>query len=119
MEKILMYAVMMTNGKQYRVLPGTRLKVQRFDKAAVGDIIEFDKILMVNNDSEATIGHPYVVGAKVLATVQSHGRLPKIRVIKFKRRKGYLRCQGHRQDYTEVQINKITAGTQDLTTNGT
>ncbi len=103
-----MYAVIMTNGKQYRVMLGERLKVQRFNAAAVGDVIEFDKILMLNNGSEAAIGHPYVAGAKVSATVQSHGRHRKIRVLKFKRRKGYLRHQGHRQDYTEVTINEIS-----------
>lgn len=104
-----MQAVIETGGKQYRVEPGSRLRVERLE-AEAGEKVEFDRVLLVGDGEEAAVGEPCVDGARVSATVLSHGRGRKINVIKFKRRKGYMRKQGHRQHYTELEINDITTG---------
>ena len=104
-----MHAVIESGGKQYRVAPGSRLRVERL-AAEEGQSIEFDRVLLVGDGDEAVAGTPCVAGGKVSATVLAHGRARKIRVIKFKRRKGYLRRQGHRQAYTEIRITDIAAG---------
>ena len=104
-----MYAVIMTGGKQYRVETGDKIKIERLE-ADAGSSVDFDRVLMVGEGQEVKIGAPYVDGGKVSATVCSHGRHRKIKVVKFKRRKGYMRTQGHRQDYTEVEVTGIAAG---------
>ena len=104
-----MYAVIETGGKQYRVREGDTLRVEKL-AAEEGAKIQFDKVLMVGEGEGANVGMPYVSGVKVSATVTAHGRGDKIKVVKFKRRKNYLRRHGHRQDYTEVTINKIAGG---------
>ena len=104
-----MYAVIATGGKQYRVEEGENLRVERLD-AEEGAEIELDRVLLVGDGEEVTIGHPFVEGGTVAATVRSHGRHKKIKVVKFKRRKNYLRQHGHRQDFTELEITSITAG---------
>ena len=104
-----MYAVIATGGKQYRVEEGDNLRVERLD-AEEGAEIEFDRILLVGEGEQVTIGRPFVESGKVAATVKGHGRHPKIRVVKFKRRKNYLRRHGHRQNFTELEIKSITAG---------
>ena len=104
-----MYAVIATGGKQYRVEEGENLRVERLD-AEEGAEIELDRVLLVGDGEEVTIGHPFVEGGTVAATVKSHGRHKKIKVVKFKRRKNYLRQHGHRQDFTELEITSITAG---------
>ncbi len=103
-----MYAVIVTGGKQYRVAEGDTLRVERL-AAEPGAEVVFDKVLMVGEGAEVRVGTPYVEGGTVAATVQGHGRGPKIRVVKFKRRKNYLRRNGHRQDYTELRIARIGA----------
>jgi len=104
-----MHAVIATGGKQYRVKSGDRLKVESLI-AEPGSEIEFDKVLLVGEGGDVTVGKPYVPGGKVLATVRGHGRGKKIRIVKFRRRKGYLRHQGHRQDYTELVVTGIEPG---------
>ena len=104
-----MYAVISTGGKQYRVSEGSVLRVEKLD-GSDGDKIEFDKVLLVGEGKDVSIGAPYVEGSKVEATVQSHGRRRKIDVIKFKRRKNYHRQHGHKQAYTEIRVTAITAG---------
>ncbi len=101
-----MYAVIVTGGKQYRVREGDTIKVERLP-AEAGASVDFDRVLMVGEGESVKVGAPYVEGGKVSATVKSHGRHPKIKVVKFKRRKGYMRTQGHRQDYTEVEVTAI------------
>ena len=101
-----MYAVIKTGGKQYRVKEGDTLRVEKLEVDA-GATIDFDEVLALGDGQDLEIGSPFVDGGSVSATVKSHGRHKKIRIIKFKRRKNYLRRQGHRQDYTEVQITKI------------
>ena len=101
-----MYAVVRTGGKQVRVTPGDRIRVERLD-GDVGASIELDDVLLVAGDGDLKVGKPVVAGAKVSATITSQGRHPKITVFKMKRRKGYRRKQGHRQDYTELLVDKI------------
>ena len=103
-----MYAVIMTGGKQYRVAPGETLRVEKLE-AADGASVEFDKVLMVADGDEVRIGTPFVEGGKVTATVKGQGRGKKIEIIKFRRRKHHMKRQGHRQDYTEVEITAIQA----------
>jgi large subunit ribosomal protein L21 len=102
-----MYAVIVTGGKQYRVMSGETLRVEKLD-LDVGKAFELDNILMVGDGDKITIGAPSIAGALVKATVKSHGRLDKIRIVKFRRRKHHRKQMGHRQHYTEIEINGIT-----------
>ncbi|MEY6430875.1 50S ribosomal protein L21 [Thioalkalicoccus limnaeus] len=104
-----MYAVIQTGGKQYRVAEGDRLRVEKLG-AEAGDSVEFDQILMVADGEDVKVGRPYVDGARVMATVATHGRGKKVKIIKFRRRKHYMRRQGHRQWFTELRITGINAG---------
>ena len=103
-----MYAVIQTGGKQYRVEEGTTLKIEKLELGS-SDTVEFDKVLMVQSDSETKIGQPYVESGKVTAKVVSQGRHKKIKIIKFKRRKHHMKQMGHRQYFTEIQITGISA----------
>ena len=103
-----MYAVIMTGGKQYRVEEGDSLRVERLD-AEEGAEIELDRVLLVADGDQVVVGAPFVEHGKVTATVTEHGRAKKIKVVKFKRRKNYLRQHGHRQSFTELSIGSITA----------
>ena len=98
-----MYAVIKTGGKQYRVIAGERLKVEKLE-VEVGGTVTLDQILMVSDGTKTTIGSPIIKGATVKATVLSHGRGDKVMIFKFRRRKHYRKTQGHRQSYTEIQI---------------
>ncbi|MBW8066623.1 50S ribosomal protein L21 [Ferrovum sp.] len=102
-----MYAVIKTGGKQYRVQSGEKLKVERIE-AEVGSEIGLDQVLMIADGETLHVGRPLVEGAKVAATVVSHGRHDKVRIFKMRRRKHYQKHQGHRQNYTELQIGSIT-----------
>ncbi len=102
-----MFAIIETGGKQHRVEEGERLAIEKLD-AEVGADVEFDRVLMVVNGESVKIGTPLVDGARVTAKVLEQGRHAKVRVIKFKRRKHYLRRAGHRQEFTAVQIVGIT-----------
>ena len=103
-----MFAVFSSGGKQHRVNEGDVLKLERL-KAKPGEEVEFDKVLMVADGDDVNVGQPYVDGGCIKAEVLGHQRARKIRVIKFKRRKNYMRHQGHRQWYTEVRITGIQA----------
>jgi len=103
-----MYAVIETGGKQYKVAEGQRLRVEKL-KAAEGDKVELDKVLLVANGEDVKVGTPYVAGGKVSATVTAHGRGEKIKIVKFRRRKHHKKTQGHRQAYTELEITGIKA----------
>jgi large subunit ribosomal protein L21 len=102
-----MYAVIQTGGKQYRVSEGDKIKVEMLT-ADEGASIELDKVLMIADGDNVKVGAPYVEGGKVTATVQSHGRGKKVKIIKFRRRKHHLKRQGHRQWYTELQVTGIS-----------
>ena len=102
-----MYAVIKTGGKQYRVLKGDTLRVEKLD-AGTGETIEFDQVLMVGEGADVKIGTPYVDGGKVTATVREQGRAKKVDIIKFRRRKHHMKRMGHRQSYTELEITAIS-----------
>ena len=104
-----MYAVIQTGGKQYRVAEGDVLRVEKL-AADEGAGVELDKVLMVADGDDIKVGTPYVEGGRVTATVQSHGRGGKVKIVKFRRRKHHLKRQGHRQWYTELKITGISAG---------
>ena len=104
----MMYAVIKTGGKQYRVKQGDTIKVEKLE-ADQGAAIKFSDVLLVSNGDTIKVGNPLVAGASVTATVKSHGRGPKIRIIKMKRRKHYRKRMGHRQGYTELSITNIQA----------
>jgi large subunit ribosomal protein L21 len=102
-----MYAVIKTGGKQYKVAAGEKLKIESIS-AEVGSQIEIDQVLMVADGDKITTGTPLVSGAVVKATVVSHGRGEKVKIFKLRRRKHYRKTLGHRQNYTEIEINGIT-----------
>ena len=104
-----MYAVFRTGGKQYRASKGDRLRVERLD-ADEGATVEFGEVLLVGEGADVKLGSPLVSGSTVQATVKAQGKGPKVKVLKFKRRKNYLRVKGHRQHFTEVEITSITGG---------
>ena len=104
-----MSAVFITGGKQYRVSEGDKLRVEKL-VAEEGSSIDFDTVLMVSDGDNVHVGTPYVAGGKVSATVEGHGKHDKVTIVKFKRRKGYLRRKGHRQQYTELTITGISGG---------
>ncbi len=101
-----MYAVIKTGGKQYKVAPGEKLKVEQMP-ADVGAEVVLDQVLMVGEGESVRIGQPIVAGATVKATVLAHGRGDKVRIFKMRRRKHYRKQQGHRQGFTELLIDSI------------
>ena len=103
-----MYAVIKTGGKQDRVTPGLKLKVEKL-VGDVGSDVVIDQVLMLADGENVTIGAPVIAGLTVPATVVSHGRGDKVMIFKFRRRKHYRKTQGHRQDYTEIQIGDFAA----------
>ncbi|GGE64230.1 MAG TPA: 50S ribosomal protein L21 [Paenalcaligenes hominis] len=103
-----MYAVIKTGGKQYRVAVGQKLKIEQIP-ADIGQEISLDQVLSVGEGDTLKIGVPFVDGAKVTATVLAQGRHDKIKIFKMRRRKGYRRTQGHRQNYTEIRIEAVNA----------
>jgi large subunit ribosomal protein L21 len=103
-----MYAVIKTGGKQYKVETGATLRVEKLI-GEVGSKVVIDKVLMIADGDKTTIGAPLVAGAKVNATVVSHGRADKVMIFKFRRRKHYRKTQGHRQSFTEIKIDAIAA----------
>lgn len=100
-----MQATIQTQGKQFRVSAGDRITVDRLT-ANVGEEIVFDRVLHVDGETPK-VGTPLVQGAKVLGKILDHGQAKKILIYKYKRRKGYHKKQGHRQQITHVQIDKI------------
>ena len=105
---MMMYAVVRSGGKQYRVSPGGSVRVEKL-AGEVGSKVTLDEVLMVGGEGDVKIGTPKVDGASVSGTITAQGRSDKIRVFKMKRRKGYRRTQGHRQDYTEIAIDGISS----------
>ena len=105
-----MYAIVNISGKQYKATEGARLRVPR-QSGDSGAKLSFDDILLISNSDSTQVGKPNVSGAKVTATILNHGRERKILVYKKKRRKGYQRENGHRQWYTELEVQKIQLST--------
>lgn len=104
-----MYAVFESGGKQHRVSAGETVTLERLN-AVEGSEVTFEKVLMIDNNGDVAIGNPFVKNGKVTAKILSHGRDKKVRVIKFKRRKNYLRRHGHRQHHTVVEVLSISNG---------
>jgi len=102
-----MYALVEFKGKQYKAENGALLKVSKID-ADPGTTVSIDTVLLVSGDS-IVVGSPYVTGAKVSAVVESHGKDDKIIVFKYKPKKDYRRKQGHRQEYSIIKIENISA----------
>ena len=104
------YAIVEHGGKQYRVSPGDELLVERTQsELKTGDALLFDRVMLVSRDETVRIGQPVLEGAVVRSQVVSPVRGPKIIVFKKKRRKGYKKTQGHRQDYYKVRVEAIEA----------
>lgn len=101
-----MYAIIATGGKQHKAVVGEVLQIEKLE-AAVGAEVEFDRVLLVVDGENTQIGTPYVEGAKVVGEVSDQARGDKIEIIKFRRRKHYMRKQGHRQYFTAVKIKEI------------
>jgi large subunit ribosomal protein L21 len=101
-----MYAVIQTGGKQYKVAPGEEITVEKLH-GNVGDEVRFDDVLLVSKDDKVAVGKPVLKETRVIGKITRHSRGPKIVVFKYKRRKGYRRKQGHRQDYTGIKILDI------------
>lgn len=103
-----MYAIVRTGGKQYQVAPGERFRVEKL-AGDVGDTVELADVLMVVDGEDVKIGQPLIEGAKVTAQIVEQGKHKKVVVFKKKRRKGYQLKQGHRQQFTALEIKEISA----------
>ena len=103
-----MYAVIKTGGKQYKVATGEKLKIEQI-AAEVGQQIVIARVLAVGTGAELQVGTPWVAGASVTATVLAQGRHDKVRIFKMRRRKHYQKRQGHRQNFTEIEIGAVSA----------
>lgn len=105
-----MYAIIETGGKQYKVTPGTTLRVEKLD-ATQETQVTFDRVLLiVGDDSSVVAGNPTIPGARVSGKVLEHGKGPKIRVFKFRHKSNYRKRYGHRQPFTKVTIESIEPG---------
>ena len=102
------FAVIQTGGKQYKVSKGSVLSIEKMKgEYKKGDKLSFDKVLLVDNGKDTTIGTPYISGAKVDAEIVEIGRARKVLVVKYKQKSRYLRRNGHRQPFFKVKINAI------------
>ena len=110
-----MYAIIQSGGKQYRVTEGDLLDLEHLS-GEVGQEVSFDEVLLVGGDDSVQVGQPKLQGAQVMGTIVEQGKGPKILVFKMKRRKMYRRKRGHRQLFTQVQIDKIALGAKETKT---
>jgi large subunit ribosomal protein L21 len=104
-----MYAVIVSGGKQYRVIEGQTLKLEKLD-LDVGATVNFDQVLLIGNGDDIKIGAPVLTGSKVTGDIIGQGRHKKVHIMKFRRRKHHQKQMGHRQYFTEVKITSIIAG---------
>ena len=102
-----MYAVIRAGGKQYRVAAGQKLKIEKLT-AEVGSEVVIDQVLAVGAGDDVKVGAPVVAGALVKAKILAHGLGDKVKIFKMRRRKHYQKHQGHRQNFTEIEITGIT-----------
>ncbi len=103
-----MYAVIKTGGKQYRVVPGQTVRVEKID-GGIGDVITIKDVLLVSDGAQVKVGQPLLAEAEVKALIVEQHRAKKVLVFKKKRRKGYRRTKGHRQFYTALKVQEIKA----------
>ena len=108
MGRQIMYAVVQTGGKQYRLGVGDNVRVEKL-AGELGKVVELPQVLVIGDGEKVSIGDPVIAGASVKAEIVSHGRDKKIRVFKMKRRKKYRRTQGHRQSFTQLRVTEITS----------
>ena len=110
------FAVIQTGGKQYKVSAGMEIKIEKLGSIAKGtskvdhkegDKVVFDKVLLVDNGTDTTIGTPFIDKAKVTGTITKIGRLPKVIVIKYKQKSRYFKKNGHKQPYFQVKIEEV------------
>ena len=102
------FAVIQTGGKQYKVKVGDEIKIEKIlGDHKEGDKVVFDKVLLVDNGKDTTVGTPYISNAKVNATITKIGRLPKVDVIKYKQKSKYFKKNGHKQPYFQVKIEGL------------
>ena len=106
-----MYAVIRSGGKQYRVVEGEVVRLEKVDVES-GSAMEFKDVLLVKTDEQTYIGRPLVEGASVTGTVEAHGLGDKVIVFKYKRKKQYRRTRGHRQAHSRVHIDKISVAVE-------
>lgn len=107
--KIDMFVIVEIAGQQFKVEKGAKLYVHRLESEE-GSTVDFEKVLLVSNDDDVKVGTPVVAGSKVTATVLAHVKGEKVMVFKKKRRKGYKKKNGHRQQFTQIQIEDILVG---------
>ncbi len=102
------YAVIQTGGKQYKVSAGAEIKIEKLTGThKEGDKIVFDKVLLVDNGKDTTIGTPFIEKAKVTATITKIGVLPKVTIIRYKQKSRYFKKNGHKQPYFNVKIEAV------------
>ncbi len=101
-----MYAVIKTGGKQYRVNPGDEVRVEKLP-GEVGDTIIFDQVLLASDGETVKVGKPFLEDTKVVGKITRQGKARKVIVFKFKRRKGYRKKNGHRQQFSQIKIEEI------------
>lgn len=104
-----MYAIIETGGKQYKVTPEDELKVEKLKGKGVGETVEFDKVLMVNDEEGVDVGKPYLEDSVVEGEIVEEDKEEKVTVFTYKKRKGQRRKLGHRQPYTKVRIDSISS----------
>ncbi len=103
------FAVIQTGGKQYKVSVGDTVSVEKITgDFKEGDTVTFDKVLLVDNGSDTTVGTPFIKGAKVLATIEEIGRAKKVVVIKYKQKSRYFNKNGHRQPFFKMKVVSIS-----------
>jgi large subunit ribosomal protein L21 len=103
-----MYAVIATGGKQYRVEKGAVLRIEKL-VGEPGSTVEFNEVLLIADGGDVRLGKPALQGGKVTATIEKHAKGDKVSIVKFRRRKHYLRQKTHRQHYTQVRVTDISA----------
>ena len=113
--KTVPYAVIESGGKQYKVEPGDWIKVEKLDSEE-GSLVELSNVLVVSQNDKTIIGNPSIEGARVTATIASHGKDKKTIIFKFKSKNRYRRKQGHRQSYTQLNIQEILTRTKETPT---
>ncbi len=104
-----MYVIVEIQGQQFKVKADQKLYVHRMNEAEIASEVEFDRVLLVDKDGDVTVGTPVVEGAKVVCEILDHVRGDKVIVFKKKRRKGYRKRQGHRQNFTQLKVKEIVA----------